>query len=212
MPAPHPNRGLRDGTLWVFVTAVVLFHFANAPAGIYLARFLEGDLAAPAPGSRLRVRHQHDRLDAAGAAAGRWADRIGRRPLLIAGWATMAVRLALLAVAQTAGQVLAIQTLDGLANGAFAVLAAAWVTDRLADLRRVGTAQVLVGTALVGGSAAGPLVAGLIVDAVGYRGMFALLAGVGAVGTMLIILGVPETLRAPRPRPLTMPSELPTTP
>ncbi|MBV8678374.1 MAG: MFS transporter, partial [Planctomycetaceae bacterium] len=75
-----------------------------------------------------------------------------------------------------------------------AVLAAAWVTDRLADPRRTGEAQVIVGTSLVLGSAIGPAVSGLLVDALGYRGLFGLLAAVGAVATGLVISCVSETL------------------
>jgi MFS family permease len=134
---------------------------------------------------------------------GRWADRFGRRPLLIVGWTAMALRLALVAVAQTPGQVLCIQALDGLGNGLFAVLAAAWVTDRFAHPRRVGEAQVLVGSALVAGSAAGPLLCSMIVDA---------LAGVGAAATLLVIVGVPETIHRSRPGPLGTSSDLSTTP
>jgi MFS family permease len=99
--------------------------------------------------------------------AGRLADRVGRRPLLIAAWTVMTVPLALLAAAQAPWQVLAIQVLDGTAQGLFAVLAAAWVTDRLADPRRVGEAQVLVGSSLVMGSAVGPTLAGLVLGALG---------------------------------------------
>ncbi len=124
----------------------------------------------------------------------------------------MAVRLGLVAVAQTPGQVLAIQALDGLANGLFAVLAAAWVTDRLADPRRVGEAQVLVGSALVAGSAAGPLLASVIVDSLGYRGLFGLLAGIGTAATLLVVLCVPETVGARQPGPLATTSDLSTTP
>jgi MFS family permease len=73
-------------------------------------------------------------------------------------------------------------------------LAAAWVTDRLGGPRKAGEAQVLVGSALVFGSAVGPAATGLVVDALGYRGTFAALAGVGAVATLLVVVMVPETL------------------
>jgi MFS family permease len=86
------------------------------------------------------------------------------------------------------------QALDGLGNGLFAVLAAAWVTDRLADPRRAGEAQVIVGSCLVLGSAIGPAVSGFLVGPLGYRGLFALLAGVGAVATAIVVCFVPETL------------------
>jgi MFS family permease len=90
------------------------------------------------------------------------------------------------------GEVLAIQVLDGLANGLFAVIAGAWVTDRLGDPRRVGTAQAVVGVSLVSGSAVGPLLAGLVVDDLGYRGMFGLLAADGAAATAVVVFGVPS--------------------
>ena len=92
------------------------------------------------------------------------------------------------------GEVLAIQVLDGLANGLFAVLAAAWVTDRLADPRRSAEAQVIVGSCLVLGSALGPAAAALLVEPLGYRGLFAALAGLGAVATAIVTFLVPETL------------------
>ncbi|MBV8269592.1 MAG: MFS transporter, partial [Planctomycetaceae bacterium] len=126
--------------------------------------------------------------------AGWLADRWGRRPLLIAGWAIMTLRLVLVASVRTPWQAVANQLLAGLGNGLFAVLAAAWVTDRLADPRRMGEAQAIVGTSLVLGSAIGPAVSGFLVVALGYRGLFGLLAAVGAVATVLVITCVPETL------------------
>ena len=106
------------------------------------------------------------------------------------------VQTALIAVAQEPWHILAIQVLDGLANGLFAVLAGAWMADRLGDPRRAGTAQALVGTSLVFGSAVGPLLGGLLVEGLGYRGMFLLLAGIAAVATAIVALAVPETLGA----------------
>ncbi len=189
------GRGLRDPVLWGFVAAMVLFHVSASPGGAYLGLFLQEDLGAA------------DRLLPVAFIvmmiawmlvvfpAGRLADRLGRRPLLIAGWGAMALRLALVAVAQAPWQVVAAQVLDGFAQGLFGVLAAAWVTDRLADPRRAGEAQVLVGSALVFGSAVGPLLAGLVVDSLGYRGLFGALAGVATLATLLVILFVPETVQ-----------------
>ena len=109
--------------------------------------------------------------------AGWLADRCGRKPLLIAGWTIMAVRLGLVSVVAVPELAVANQALDGLGNGLFAVMAAAWVTDRLADPRRSGEAQVIVGSCLVFGSAIGPAAAGFLVGPLGYRGLFAALAG-----------------------------------
>jgi MFS family permease len=213
---PARRHGLADPALWVFVLAMVLFHVANAPAGVYLGLFLKGDLGASdrylsyafvvsMPVWMLTV-----------WPAGRLADRFGRKPLLIVGWAAAALRLALLAVAREPWQVLAIQVLDGFAQALFAVVAAAWVTDRFADPRRAGEAQVLVGSALVFGSAVGPTLSGLVVGGLGYRGMFGLLAGIGAVATAVVVFLVPETIRrhreGKRVRPMATDTDLATTP
>jgi MFS family permease len=173
---------------------MVLFHAANAPGGVYLGLLLKRDMNAP-----------HSLLAYAFVAsmlawmvvvwpAGRLSDRFGRRPLLILAWVVMAVRLLIVALARTPTEIVANQILDGVANGLFSVLAAAWVTDRLADQRRVGEAQVIVGTSLVFGSALGPAVAAGLVESIGYRGLFAGLAGVGALATAVVVLFVPETV------------------
>lgn len=188
------QRSGYDRGLWAFVVVMVLFHFCNAPGGVYLGLFLKREL------------HAADRVLSYAFVvsmiawtlivrpAGRLADRIGRRPLLIAGWLTMAVRLMLIAVADTAWQIVAIQVLDGIASGLFSVLAGAWVIDRLGDARRASEAQAIVGTSLVFGSALGPAVAAQVVDALGYRGLFGALAVVGAAATLALIAFVPETL------------------
>ena len=124
---------------------------------------------------------------------GKLADRWGTRPMLLLSWGTMALRLGLVALAQNCWQVVLIQFLDGFANGLFAVLAAAWVTERLADCRRVGEAQAIVGTSLVLGSGLGPACSGLVFDFLGYRGMFAMLTAIGVLATVIVALFVPET-------------------
>jgi MFS family permease len=184
----------KDPGLWAFVVAMILYHAANAPGGVYLGLFLKRDLHAP------------DRMLAYAFAVsmvawmlvvlpgGRLADRVGRKPLLVAGWAIMALRLALVAVVRSPELAVANQALDGLGNGLFAVVAAAWVTDRLADPRRAGEAQVIVGSCLVFGSAIGPAAASFLVDPLGYRGLFMALACLGAVATLIVVFFVPETL------------------
>lgn len=184
----------KDTGLWIFVAAMVLFHTANAPAGVYLGLFLKRDLHTPERMLAYAFMVSMVAWMLVVWPAGRLADRWGRKPLLIAGWAIMALRLGLVVLIHDPWIAVANQALDGLGNGLFAVIAAAWVTDRLADPRRAGEAQVIVGSCLVLGSALGPAVSGFLVEAFGYRGLFATLAGVGAVATMIVIAFVPETL------------------
>ncbi len=195
-PLPSPERGLRDGVLWTFVAAIVLFHASDAPGGAYLGLFLQKYLGADDGLLPYAFVVMMVTWMLVAWPAGRLADRIGRRPLLLVGWSAMTVRLALTAIARAPWQVLALEVLDGLAQGLFAVVAAAWVTDRLGGPTRAGEAQVLVGSSLVAGSALGPLLAFLVLDGLGYRGMFGLLAGVGAVATGIVLAGVPESLPA----------------
>jgi MFS family permease len=191
---PMAGRGFRDPVLWTFVVAMVLFHAAAAPGGVYLGLYLKRDLHAPERYLSYAFIVSMVAWMVAVRLVGRVADRFGRKPLLIFGWAAMSLRLALIALATNAEQILMIQVLDGLAQCLFCVAAAAWVTDRLADPRRVGEAQVLVGSSLVFGSAVGPLLSGLIVADIGYVGMFGLLAGTCTVALILVIAFVPEAI------------------
>lgn len=107
----------------------------------------------------------------------------------------MATRLALVALVRSPWEIVAIQVLDGAASGLFSILCAAWVTDRLgAD--RASEAQVIVGASLVFGSAIGPALSGPIAEVLGYRGLFGLWAGVGALATAVVVAWIPETLPA----------------
>ena len=180
---------------------MVLFHTANVPGGVYLGLFLEHDLHASRSQLALAFVVSMVAWMLVVRPAGRLSDRWGRRPLLIAAWAVMAIRLGIVATADRAGVIVANQALDGLSNGLFAVLAAAWVTDRLGGARHAGVAQAIVGTALVAGSALGPYLTALRVESIGYRGTFGALAVVGAVATLLVIVAVPESLARDGARP-----------
>jgi MFS family permease len=198
---------------------MVLFHSANAPGGVYLGLFLN------------RTLHASDATLADAFIvsmiawmlvvwpAGWLADHWGRKPLLTICWVSMALRLAIVSVAEQPWQIVANQALDGFANGLFAVLAAAWVTDRLGDPRRAGEAQVIVGCSLVFGSAVGPGLSGLVVEAIGYRSLFAALAAVGFASSVLVAAFIPETLNKHREihpdssvEPMALVSDLSTTP
>lgn len=196
-PTP-PIRRHFDRELWAFIVAMVLFHFCNAPAGVYLGLFLKRNLDASDRFLSYAFVVSMIVWTLIARPAGRLADRVGRRPLLIVGWIVMSVRLVLIALADEAWQVVAIQVLDGVASGLFSIMAGAWLTDRLADPRRVSEAQAIVGTSLVFGSALGPLAAAHVIDLLGYRGMFGALAVVGGISTLTLMAFVPETLRPDR--------------
>ena len=143
----------RDSGLWCFMSAMILFHTANAPVGVYLGLFLKRDLQAPERMLAYAFIVSMFAWMIVVWPAGWLADRWGRKPLLIAGWTIMSLRLGIVAMVHNPWIAVANQVADGLGNGLFAVIAAAWVTDRLADPRQSGHAQVIVGSCLVLGSA-----------------------------------------------------------
>jgi MFS family permease len=195
-PAVAPKAGLlQDTGLLAFIAAMIFYHAANAPGGVYLSLFLRDTLHAPGrmPAYAFAVSMVAWMLVV--VPAGKLADTLGRKPMLVAGWVIMVLRLVFVALAQTPWQVVLNQALDGLGNGIFAVIAAAWVTDRLGDPRRSGEAQAIVGCSLVFGSAVGPAITGFLVEPLGYRNLFWVLAGIGSVATAILILLVPETLK-----------------
>ncbi len=191
---PTRTSHFSNRSLWFFIVAMVMFHAANAPGGIYLGLLLKRQMDVA--DSWLAYSFVCSMLGWMLTVwpAGRIADRMGRRPLLIVAWAVMSLRLFIVSVATSPLEIVANQFLDGAANGLFAVLAATWVTDRMADVRRSGEAQALVGTALVFGSAVGPAISAMFVDQLGYRALFACLGTVGTIATAIIVLFVPESL------------------
>src|SRR4051812_20721869 len=92
---------------------------------------------------------------------GRLSDRFGRRPVILVGLAVACVALALFAAAASAGWLFAPRALQGLAVGMIsgAATAALVELEPSGDRRR---AALLAGLAQAGGSAAGPLLAGVL--------------------------------------------------
>lgn len=189
------STGQRDRVLWIFVAAMVLFHIGNAPGGVYLGLFARRELHASERFLSYLFVISMIAWMLTVWPTGKLADLIGRKPLLAVAWFAMTLRLILVAIARAPWQILIIQVLDGMAQGMFIVVAAAWVTDRFDDPGRNGEAQVLVGSALVAGSASGPTVAGLVLGALGYRGMFLLLSAIGLISTGIVVALVPESLK-----------------
>ena len=119
--------------------AMVLYHAANAPGGVYLG-FSSSATCTPRTDARLRLRRQHGGLDARRLAGGMARRPLGRKPLLIAGWTIMTVRLAWWPWSRVRDWPWRTRPSTAWATACSRCVAAAWVTDRLADPRRSGEA------------------------------------------------------------------------
>ncbi|TVZ01935.1 MFS transporter [Trebonia kvetii] len=121
--------------------------------------------------------------------AGRIADTVGRRPVMVAGCAISAAGLLLLAVLPGPWAYLGALAVAGAGSGLLDVAPAAMLGDLLSEQGRQGGILIaffqMAGDA---GAVTGPVVAGLLVDSASYSAAFALASGVLAVAALLALM------------------------
>lgn len=121
---------------------------------------------------------------------GRTSDRLGRRPLILAGMVCCAVPFALIPFLSGFWTLMAACLVFGLGEALVTSSSAALVAD-LCRERHYGTAMGVFGTIFDVGHAAGPILGGLLVGSLGYRPAFTLMA-------LLLLASVPWFLRTAR--------------
>jgi MFS family permease len=195
-PGPPAGWGvlLRRGPLPVLAAGLALFHFANAPLLPLLGQRLA--LAHPAAATALLsaaiVTAQLVSVPAA-LLVGARADRWGRRPLLLAGFAALPLRGLLYAASDHPGWLAAAQALDGISLGALDALLPLVLADVTRGTGRYNAARGVVGTVQGVGGSLSNAAAGLVVARAGYDAAFLALAAVGLVALLLVLAAVPET-------------------
>lgn len=131
---------------------------------------------------------------------GRLSDRFGRRPIIVAGLVVACAALVLFAFATSVAWLYAARALQGLAVGMIsgAATAALVELDPEANRRR---AALLAGLAQAGGSALGPIVAGMLAQWAPSPLRLCFFVGlgvtVGSAAVLLVLLGEPEQGREP---------------
>ncbi len=134
------------------------------------------------------------------ALAGARADAWGRRPLLLAAFAALALRGAAYTLFDHPAWLIAVQLLDGVGAGLIGALFPVVIADLTRGTGHFGAAQGAVGTVhAVGGIISGSM-AGLLVVRAGYDAAFLTLAAIAALGGALFWMVMPETRAAPIPR------------
>jgi predicted MFS family arabinose efflux permease len=192
---------LRHRPLLVLAGGLALFHFANAP--ILLLLGLELEQRQPATVtlymSTAIVAAQLVSIPVA-LLVGARADRWGRKPLLLLGFAALPLRALLYAVTDHPAWIVAGQALDGISLGTLDALLALILADIMRGTGRYNAARGVVGTVQGIGGSASNVVAGMLVVGAGYAVAFAALATVASAAFALVLLALPET----RPRPATI--------
>lgn len=196
--APRPAMGTREAWREPAYRAAVVSAFANGWANF-------GVRVAVLPQLAVAV---HDETWVAGAAlalaavgtaaslqvGGRWADRWGRRPLVLAGLVVTAVGLGLLGLSGSLLVLLVLSAVSGLGAGLVNPAQQAAVADVVGRDRRGGAVLATFQMAQDSGAILGPVLVGLVADAAGYGWAFGLTAGVALLAA-LPWLGVPSGAR-----------------
>jgi MFS family permease len=131
----------------------------------------------------------------ASPSVGRKAQQWGRRPLLLLGFAALAIRGLLFAVVKDPYLLVAAQVFDGITAAVFSVMVPLIVADVAFGSGHFNLAQGIVGTATGIGASLSTVIAGHISDKFGSSVAFTGLACVAAVGLVVIWFVMPETRR-----------------
>jgi EmrB/QacA subfamily drug resistance transporter len=133
--------------------------------------------------------------------AGSTGDRLGRRSTFQAGLATFTVGSLLCSLAPSLGWLVAFRMVQAVGGSMLNPVAMSIIvntfTDRAERARAIGVWGAAIGVSL----ALGPVVGGLLIASVGWRGIFWVNIPVGVAAIVLTAVFVPES-KAPHPRRL----------
>jgi DHA1 family bicyclomycin/chloramphenicol resistance-like MFS transporter len=188
-----PPRATRRGT---YVLLGALTAFGPLSMDLYLPALPEmaRDLPASASASQLTITTSMVGLALGQVFAGPISDARGRRGPLLAGVAVFAVTSLLCALAPSIWVLLALRLLQGMAGATGLSIARATVRDL--STSGTETARMFARLFLVSGTVplVAPLAGGFILRATDWRGVFGLLAVIGAALFTVAALKLPETL------------------
>jgi predicted MFS family arabinose efflux permease len=126
-------------------------------------------------------------------AVGRKAQQWGRRPLLLIGFAALAIRGVMFATVHDPYMLVAVQVFDGITAAVMSVMVPLIVADVAFGSGHFNLAQGVVGTATGIGASLSTVLAGYVSDQFGSAVAFTGLAAIAAAGLALIWLAMPET-------------------
>jgi MFS family permease len=185
---------LRNRPLLVFAACAVLFQVANAS----MLPLVSGMLAhagkrnaAPVVAALIIVPQLAVVLLAPWV--GQQAERLGRKPLLLVGYAALPIRAMLFALTDNPFALIVFQVLDGITAVIIGVMTPLVIADVTEGTGRFNLAQGMFGTAIGVGATLSPTLSGLIVYRLGYPAGFASLAAEGLVALIIVAVFLPET-------------------
>ncbi|MBS0530387.1 MAG: MFS transporter [Proteobacteria bacterium] len=188
---------LRQHSLIVFAGAILLLQLANAAMLPIMAGVVTAHSSQDAPALIAACIIVPQAIVAlisptVGRKAGTW----GRRPLLLIGFAALAIRGLLFAVVRDPFLLVTVQVLDGITAAVFGVMIPLIIADIAFGSGHFNLAQGIVGTATGIGASLSTALAGYVGDSFGNGTAFFGLAAIAALGMIVIWFLMPETRRA----------------
>jgi MFS family permease len=192
-------RLMRQPALLIFASSVLLLQLANGAmlplmAGVVTTRSSQW---APVLIAACIIVPQAI-VALTSPSVGRKAQQWGRRPLLLMGFAALAIRGVMFATVSDPYLLVAVQVFDGITAAVFSVMVPLIVADVAFGSGHFNLAQGIVGTATGIGASLSTVLAGYVSDRFGSSFAFTGLAGIAALGLALIWLAMPETRPGPR--------------
>ncbi|HLY90757.1 MAG TPA: MFS transporter [Acetobacteraceae bacterium] len=194
MDWPGLRKLLSDRRLLVFGICVALYHLSNAAmlplagaevtmrAGSYANIIIAGCILVPQGVVALLSPW-----------VGRASAQIGRRPLMLLGWAALPARGLLLAVLPGPWLLVAGQAVSGISAAVFGVMLPLLAADITRGSSHFNLCMGLLGLAMYVGAALSTALGGWIADTVSLPVAFCALAAVGLAGTTVVWTMMPET-------------------
>jgi predicted MFS family arabinose efflux permease len=189
---PELRQLFRDRRVIVLLASVALFHLANAPVmplvGQYIARLGGSDTQVAAVVMVAQIVMIPVAV-LAGWACHHW----GRKPVFAVAFLALPVRILLYSFTNEPWELVALQVFDGIGAGIYGVVIAVICADLTREKGGFNSLQGILATALAVGGVLGPLLAGPLVQHLGFGAAFRAFALVAAAGALLFILMMPET-------------------
>ncbi|SHK07377.1 Predicted arabinose efflux permease, MFS family [Roseomonas rosea] len=180
--------------LIAFAACGALFHLANASMlGLVSQKLALQNLGQGITLTAASAIAAQSVMVPVAAFAGARADAWGRRPLLLAAFAALALRGVLYTLWDNTAWLIAVQLLDGVGAGLIGALFPVVIADLTRGSGHFAAAQGVVGTVHGVGGVLSAGLAGQMVVRAGYDATFLALAAVAALGGVLFWLTMPET-------------------
>jgi MFS family permease len=123
--------------------------------------------------------------------AGLLGPRWGHKRVLSVAFIVLPVRILLYAFANEAGELVALQALDGIGAGIFDVTSIAICGKSAQGRGHFAGLMGVLGAAIGVGGVAGPFLSGLVVQYCGFAAAFGVFSGIAAVAAVIFIAGMP---------------------